>query len=65
MKLRSAVRGQNSAGFGESFEQRAIETDDGDLYISFWNSSDDYFLDTEAEMEQRMGDSVQIGGIDV
>ena len=64
-KLRSAVRGQNSDGFGESFEQRAIETDDGDLYISFWNSSDDYFLDTEAEMEQRMGDSVQIGGIDV
>lgn len=34
-KLRSAISGQNSDGFGESFEQRAIKTDDGDLYVSF------------------------------
>ena len=51
-KLRDAVCGQNSDGFGESFEQRAIKTDDGDLYVSFWNSSDDYFLYTESEMDE-------------
>lgn len=64
-KLRSAIRGQNSDGFGESFEQRAIKTDDGDLYVSFWNSSGDYFLYTESEMdgyiENQQGQ--QIGGM--
>ena len=34
-KLRDAVCGQNSDGFGESFEQSAIKTDYGDLYVSF------------------------------
>jgi hypothetical protein len=34
-KLRDAVCGQNSDGFGESFEQCAIKTDYGDLYVSF------------------------------
>ena len=62
-KLRGAVRGQNSDGFGESFEQRAVETDNGDLYVSFWNPSNGYFLDTETEMEQRMGGSMQMGGM--
>lgn len=62
-KLREAISGQNSDGFGESFEQRAIETDDGDLYVSFWNSSSDYFLDTEPEMNERMGGSMKMGGM--
>lgn len=48
--LRSAIRGQNSDGFGESFEQRAIQTDDGDLYVSFWHSGGGYFLCTEDEL---------------
>ena len=51
-KLRDAVCGQNSDGFGESFEQRPIETDDGDLYVSFWNSSGDYFLYTDFETDE-------------
>ena len=51
-KLREAVCGQNSDGFGESFEQRAIKTEDGELYVSFWNSSSDYFLYTESEMDE-------------
>lgn len=51
-KLRSAVCGQNSDGFGESAEQRPIQTEDGELYVSFWNSSDDYFLYTQPEMDE-------------
>ncbi len=62
-KLRSAVRGQNSDGFGEGFEQRPIRTEDGDLYVYFWNSSSDYFLYTESEMAEHMGGSMQMGGM--
>ncbi|MCI8471853.1 MAG: hypothetical protein HFE65_01955 [Clostridiales bacterium] len=64
-KLRSAISGQNSDGFGELFEQRAIKTDDGDLYVSFWNSSGDYFLYTESEMDEYIGNQhgQQFGGM--
>lgn len=64
-KLRSAIRGQNSDGFGESFEQCAIKTDDGDLYVSFWNSSSDYFLYTESEMDEYIENQQgqQLGGM--
>ena len=27
-------------------------TEDGELYVSFWNSSGDYFLYTESEMDE-------------
>ncbi len=61
--LKDWIAGQNSDGFGEDFEQSPIETEDGDLYISFWHSGDDYFVYTREEMEnflsqqsaQRMG----------
>ena len=48
--VREWVSGQNSDGVGEGFEQRPIETEDGDLYISMWNSGDDYFVYDEDEM---------------
>ena len=51
-KLRSAVCGQNSDGFGESFEQRPIKTPDGDIYVSFWNSDESWSLQTEDEMNE-------------
>ena len=34
------ISGQNSDGYGEHFEQQPIDTEDGDLYVSFWNSGD-------------------------
>lgn len=49
-RLRDAISGQNSDGFGEGFEQREIRIDEGDLYVSFWNS-ENYFLYTEDEMD--------------
>ncbi len=64
-KLRSAVRGQNSDGFGESAEQRAIQTNDGDLYVSFWHSGNGYFLCTEDELDDYIdkAQEIQLGGM--
>lgn len=51
-RLRDAISGQNSDGLGEGFEQREIRIDEGDLYVSFWHSGNDYFLYTEDEMDE-------------
>jgi hypothetical protein len=42
--------GQLSDGLGESVEQHPISTRQGDLYVSFWHSGDDYFLKPEQEV---------------
>lgn len=60
--------GQAADGFGEGLEQREIKTDDGDIYVSFWHSGDDYFMENETEFRQRMSENYsfeeqQIGGI--
>lgn len=54
------LEGQCSDGYGEGLEQRPISIDEGDLYVSFWNASDDYFLlnsdDFDAHLSgQKMG----------
>ena len=61
-KVREWVRGQNSDGFGEGLEQRTIETEDGDLYVSMWNSGDDYFIYDENEMNNYLSQQ-QSGGM--
>lgn len=53
--------GQAADGLGESAEQRPIETEDGDLYVSMWNSSDDYFMYDEDEMNDYLAQ--QQGGV--
>lgn len=60
--------GQAADGFGEGLEQKEIKTADGDIYISFWNSGDDYFMENEAAFRQRLSESQnlsspQIGGM--
>ena len=60
--------GQAADGFGESLEQREIKTDNGDIYVSFWHSGDDYFMENETDFQQRMSENhsfeeQQIGGI--
>lgn len=35
--IKSEISGQASDGYGEGFEQNEIQTDEGALYISFWN----------------------------
>ena len=55
------MSGQNSDGFGEGLEQRPIETEDGDLYVSMW-SSDHYFIYDENEMNEFLSQQ-QSGGM--
>lgn len=60
-KVREWVSGQNSDGFGEGLEQRPIETEDGDLYVSMW-SADHYFIYDENEMNEFLSQQ-QSGGM--
>ena len=57
-KIKDDVTGQASDGWGEGFEQIEIETDIGDIYVSFWNYRD-WFIKTGEELginqEQGMG----------
>jgi len=47
--LKDDWSGQYSDGWGEGFEQREIKIDRGDLYVSFWESGDDYQIQTSDE----------------
>ena len=49
-KIKDNITGQASDGWGEGIEQRKIKTDIGDIYISFWNSSKDWFIKSAEEM---------------
>lgn len=49
--LKEWITGQNSDGLGEGFEQRPVEIEEGDLYVSFWHSGDDYFVYSQEEMD--------------
>lgn len=46
------ISGQNSDGYGEHFEQQPIDTEDGDLFVSFWNSGDSYSIMTHDELDE-------------
>lgn len=61
--LREEIIGQAADGFGEHFEQQAIRIDEGDLYVSFWDSGDDYFMYTEDEMEAHLNGPMTMGGM--
>ena len=54
-ELRKWIVGQCSDGIGEGFEQRPVETSDGELFISFWDSDEDWFLLDDEEFEQHLG----------
>lgn len=50
--LRDWLTGQCSDALGEGFEQQPIDTMDGELFVSFWNSGDDYAMMTESEFDE-------------
>ena len=62
--LRDWLMGQCSDGLGEGFEQQPIDTMDGELFVSFWNSGDDYAMMTESEFDEYLQQNeMQMGGM--
>ena len=58
------ITGQNSDGYGEHFEQHPIQTEDGDLYVSFWNSGNNYSIMTHEELDDYIDrPSIEMGGM--
>ena len=57
--------GQASDGWGEGFEQRKIETPEGELYVSFWQSEDSFEILPEDAFLNRLRESSgpQMGGM--
>lgn len=51
-EVKDYLSGQYSDGWGEGFEQRPINTPEGELYISFWNS-ENFSIRTELAHHMR------------
>ena len=51
--------------WGEGLEQREIKVEDGELYLSFWDSSDRFFIKPEDELKasQSFGFGMTMGGM--
>lgn len=64
-ELTDWLAGQFSDGWGEGFEQREIKVDGGELYVSFWDSSDRFFIKPEDELKssQSFGFGMTMGGM--
>lgn len=57
------LTGQLSDGFGEGFEQREVRLGDDNVYISFWDYDDDYFLKPESEAFPENKMDMTMGGL--
>lgn len=54
------ITGQFSDGWGEAFEQRQINTPEGELHISFWSSESWFFIKPEEEMLIEFSEGTQM-----
>ena len=61
-EIREYLISQAADGYGEGIEQREIRIPDGEMYVSFWNSGDDYFMYNESEFDNYLQD-LEMGGI--
>jgi hypothetical protein len=55
LELKDWWTGQLSDGVGESWEQREIKVERGELYLEPWTSDDRFFIDTQREFSERLG----------
>ena len=61
-EIREYLISQAADGYGEGIEQREIRIPDGEMYVSFWNSGDDYFMYNDSEFDNYLQD-LEMGGI--
>lgn len=63
--LKEWITGQNADGLGKGFEQRALEVEEGELYVSFWDCKNDYFVYSQEEMDEYIYQQheIQMGGM--
>ena len=63
-ELTEWLSGQFSDGWGEGLEQREIKVDDGELCVSFWDSSDRFFIKPKDKLKgsQSSGFGMTMGG---
>lgn len=57
------LTGSLADGWGESYEQHPVTLGDDEVYISFWNSDDSYFLKPESEVFPEQKFDQTMGGI--
>ena len=57
------LTGSLADGWGESYEQHPVTLGDDEVYISFWNSRDDYYLKPESEVFPEQKFDQTMGGI--
>jgi len=57
------ISGQNSDGLLENFGEEPFDTADGNLYVDFWDSGDDYFVLDEDAFWDHINDDQQMGGL--
>ena len=65
-EIKDFLTGQCSDGLGESLEQREIRVEDGDMYVSFWQSGEDYFMLNSDEFDeylQTIHNGMSMGGM--
>lgn len=63
MEITQEMIGQAADGWGESYEQHPVMLGDDEVYISFWNSRDDYYLKPESEVFPEQKFDQTMGGI--
>lgn len=63
-ELTEWLSGQFSDGWGEGLGQREIKVDDGELCVSFWDSSDRFFIKPKDKLKgsQSSGFGMTMGG---
>lgn len=55
--------GQAADGWGESYEQHPVTLGEDEVYVSFWNSRDDYYLKPESEVFPEQKIDQTMGGM--